>query len=329
MRAALGRRVEQPVDQRLDARLHRAQGARRERRRQQLADAGVDRRIVEHEARGVVLVEQAVAEIRLELDFLVRAPGRGVAIDLDQIVVAGEEIRAVRHAVHRIVLAQRAVGRVGIVEKCAVEVRQIERGSLCRRRQHDGYASPLARACSSAITAQSLSPSPCATAPTRRSRQTLPLGSGTPASVAGFEREVGVLQTEHGHLADLGVALVDDDLAVDLVGRAVEQAVGHHVVEHAGVDAVFAGQREAFAHRLDGAAEHEVVGDLDGGRRLPDRRRPRRCGGRCASNSGLHLAIASGGPDANTPAVPAATSSGRPSIGAATRTWPGLGVQLP
>ena len=41
-----------------------------------------------------------------------------------------------------------------------------------------------------------------------------------------------------------------------------------------------------------------------------------------ASNSGLHFAIASGGPDANTPAVPAATSSGRPIIGAATRIWP-------
>ena len=49
--------------------------ARRERRRQQLADAGVDRRIVEHQAGGVVLVEQAVAEVRPELDCLVRAPG--------------------------------------------------------------------------------------------------------------------------------------------------------------------------------------------------------------------------------------------------------------
>ena len=44
------------------------------------------------------------------------------------------------------------------------------------------YANPLARAWSRAITAQSCSPSPWATAPTRRSRQTLPLGSGTPAA---------------------------------------------------------------------------------------------------------------------------------------------------
>ena len=83
-RAALGGGIEQAIHQRLDARLHRAQGARRERRREQLADAGVDRRVVENQACGVVLVEQAVAEVRLELDFLVRAPGFGIAIDLDQ-----------------------------------------------------------------------------------------------------------------------------------------------------------------------------------------------------------------------------------------------------
>ena len=41
-----------------------------------------------------------------------------------------------------------------------------------------------------------------------------------------------------------------------------------------------------------------------------------------ASNSGLHLAIAAAGPEANTPAVPAVTSSGRPIIGAATSAWP-------
>src|SRR5262245_277951 len=46
----------------------------------------------------------------------------------------------------------------------------------------DFYASPLARACSRAMTAQSQPPSPWATAPTRRSRQTLALGSGTPAA---------------------------------------------------------------------------------------------------------------------------------------------------
>jgi hypothetical protein len=40
----------------------------------------------------------------------------------------------------------------------------------------------MARAWSRAITAQSCSPSPWATAPTRRSRQTLLLGNGTPAA---------------------------------------------------------------------------------------------------------------------------------------------------
>src|SRR5262245_51946093 len=65
--------------------------------------------------------------------------------------------------------------------------------------------------------------------------------------VAGLEREIGIFEAERSHLADLGVALVDHDLAVDLVGRAVEQAVGHDVVEHADRHAVLAGEREAFA----------------------------------------------------------------------------------
>ena len=125
--AAFGGSVEQPVDQRLDARAHHLQRARREGRRQQLADAGVNRRIVEDEAGGVVLVQQAVAKVRLERRFLVGAPGPGVAIDLDQIVVAGEEIRAVRQAVHRVVLAQRAIDRIGIVEEGAVELREVKR----------------------------------------------------------------------------------------------------------------------------------------------------------------------------------------------------------
>ena len=41
-----------------------------------------------------------------------------------------------------------------------------------------------------------------------------------------------------------------------------------------------------------------------------------------ASNKGLHLASASAGPEAKTPAVPEETSSGRPIIGAATNVWP-------
>ena len=110
------------------------------------------------------------------------------------IVVAGEEIRAVRHAMHRIVLAQRAIGRIGVVQEFAVEVREIEDE---RHGGGDRQASPLARACSCAITAQSLSPSPWATAPTSRSRQTLPLGSGTPPASAA-QREVGVFQPERG-----------------------------------------------------------------------------------------------------------------------------------
>ena len=121
-------------------------------------------------------------------------------------------------------------------------------------------------------------------------------------------------------MADLGVALVHHDLAVDLVGRAVEQAVGHHVVEHGRHDPVLAHEREAFAHRLDRAAEHEIVGDLDRGR-----------GGRIGAGlegappdgveQRLAAASASAGPPITTAAWPDATISGRPSIGAATRIW--------
>jgi hypothetical protein len=110
----------------LDARLQRFQRTRRERRRQQLAHAGVVGRIIENQTRGVVLVEQTVGEIRPEIDLLVRAPACRVAVDFGAIVIAREKIRAVRHAMDRIVLAQSAIDRVGVVEEFRIELSQIE-----------------------------------------------------------------------------------------------------------------------------------------------------------------------------------------------------------
>ena len=80
-----------PVDQRLDARLQRAQRPRGERGRKQPAHPRVIGRVVEDEARRMVLVEQAVGKIRPEVEPLVRSPGVHVAIDRKAIVVAGEE----------------------------------------------------------------------------------------------------------------------------------------------------------------------------------------------------------------------------------------------
>jgi len=129
-RAAVGaarqRTVDQPIDQRLDARLQRREHARRESRRQQLAHAAVIGRIVEHQAGGVVLVEQAVGEVGSKVVSLVRAPGFGVAIDRGAVVVAAEEIRPVRHAMDRIVLAQCAVERERIGQERGIEPLEIE-----------------------------------------------------------------------------------------------------------------------------------------------------------------------------------------------------------
>ena len=125
----------------------------------------------------------------------------------------------------------------------------------------------------------------------------------------------------------LRVALVDHDLAVDLVGRAVEQPVGHHVVEHAASRRRTCASAQSLRPSPPWRSRARSCWRSSWRSRLPDRRRPRRCAGRCASNSGLHFAIASAGPEANTPAVPEETSSGRPIIGAATSMLALLGVR--
>jgi hypothetical protein len=126
--AARCRFRQQAIDKSFDPRLQFAQRPRRERRRQQLSHPRVIGRIVEDEACCVVLVKQAVGEIRPEVDLLVRAPGRGIAVDLKAIVVPRQEVRTIRHAVDRIAFAQREVCRIGIIEKIRAEPAHVEIG---------------------------------------------------------------------------------------------------------------------------------------------------------------------------------------------------------
>ena len=119
-------RVEQPVDQRDEPRLHLGDHAVRQRHLDRAAHMGVQRRIVEHEAGGVVLVKRRIAVFRAELDLLVGGEHPRIAIDRIAIAPARDQIGAVRHAVHRIVLAQRVIIRKRIVDEVRRQALQIE-----------------------------------------------------------------------------------------------------------------------------------------------------------------------------------------------------------
>src|SRR5206468_52110 len=98
--------------------LERGERPRRERRGEELPDARVVGRIAEDNARRVVLVERARAELRRELHTLVGAPRVVVLVDGDDVIVAREEVRAVRAAVHRVPAPQPVV----VGERVVVEV---------------------------------------------------------------------------------------------------------------------------------------------------------------------------------------------------------------
>ena len=128
--AALGRALQEAVDQRLDARLQGTQCPRRERRREQPAHPRVIGRIVEDEARRVMLVEQAVGKIRPEVEPLVRAPGVHVPVHRKAVVIAGEEAGPIGHAMDRVELAECPVGRIRVGEEFSAQPAQVEFG--CR-----------------------------------------------------------------------------------------------------------------------------------------------------------------------------------------------------
>ena len=93
-----GESVEQAVDQRHQIGFHLGDRARRQRAHDQPAHPRVRRRVVEHEAGGVVLVEQRGAVFRRELLLLVGGEHLGVLVDGDEVVIARQEPGAVGHA---------------------------------------------------------------------------------------------------------------------------------------------------------------------------------------------------------------------------------------
>ena len=123
----------QTIDQFDQPNFHLGDGARRQRARDRAPHMGVQRRIVEHQARGVVLEQRRVAVFRKELDLLVRRIGLGVLVERLAIVVPGDEIAAVRHAMHRIMLAQGAIIGIRIVDEIGRQALQVESARGIRR----------------------------------------------------------------------------------------------------------------------------------------------------------------------------------------------------
>ena len=88
----------------------------------------MQRRIVEYEARRVVLVRQRVAVLRLELALLVGAEQLRVLVDEGAVGVARQQVAAVGHQLDGITLAQRVIDRVRVGVEAGVEVPQVEGG---------------------------------------------------------------------------------------------------------------------------------------------------------------------------------------------------------
>src|SRR6202012_6277009 len=86
--AFFGEAVEQPLPQRDEIRLHRSNRARRQRADDQPPHPCLRRRVVEHEAGGVVLVEQGGAVFRRELLFLVGREQFRIFVGGDEVVIA-------------------------------------------------------------------------------------------------------------------------------------------------------------------------------------------------------------------------------------------------
>ena len=121
-----GHRVEQSIDQRDEAGFHLGDDAVRQRHLDRAAHMGVQRRIVEHEAGGVMLEQRRIAVFRAELDLLVGGEHARIAVDRVAIAPARDQVGAVRHAMHRIVLAQRAVIRERIVDEVGRQALEVE-----------------------------------------------------------------------------------------------------------------------------------------------------------------------------------------------------------
>src|SRR6266567_4843433 len=82
--------------------------------------------IVENEARRVVLEQRCRSELGAELLFLVRAESLVIAVHRHDVVETAEKPRSVRHAFHRLVIAQCAIIRIRIGVEIRWKLRQVE-----------------------------------------------------------------------------------------------------------------------------------------------------------------------------------------------------------
>ena len=126
--AARFQSVQKMVDPLRQPRCHVGNGPSGERAHDQLAHARVQRRVVEHQAGGMVREQgRAHAILGAKLDLLVRTEHLRVAVDRHHIVVAREQPAAIGHATHRRVAAQCVVHRVGVVVERPRQGAQIQR----------------------------------------------------------------------------------------------------------------------------------------------------------------------------------------------------------
>ena len=124
--ALRGESSEQPVHQRDQVGLHFGDGARRQRAHDQPPHPRMRRRVVEHEAGGVVLVQQRIAVFRRKFLFLVGREKLCAFVDADQIVVAGQKVAAIRQTLDRFALSQCTIGRIGVGVKLRRQLFDVE-----------------------------------------------------------------------------------------------------------------------------------------------------------------------------------------------------------
>ena len=118
--------VERFGDDLLDPRPERAKRPRRERRCEALAHPRVARRIVEHEAGRVVLVERRVAHRAPEIHGLVGSEQPRIPVDRVEIGMAGQEPGTARQRLQRRMAAERMEHRVGILVELPIQAADVE-----------------------------------------------------------------------------------------------------------------------------------------------------------------------------------------------------------
>ncbi len=79
---------------------------------------------------------------------------------------------------------------------------------------------------------------------------------------ARSQGQVGVFYSNLYGGSHFVVGFIDNDLAVDFIGRGTEQSFRQNLVEERRLHAVLSDQRHAFADDLDRTAENEVVGNF-------------------------------------------------------------------